>query len=132
VRAFALPSATLASRAHGLSPEEGMPVAPGGDQGAAFLVLHGPGEEPMDWVRAGEALSAVLLTAVHHGLAGAPFTDVLEVDHPRDLVRGLLPGPDRPYVVVRCGYSTGVGGLPDAPRRAVAEVLRDEQDRVAR
>jgi hypothetical protein len=114
-----------------LFPEEGMRVAPGGDRGSAYLVLHGPGEQPLDWLRAGEALSAVLLTAVGHELAVAPFTDVLEVEHPRDLVRGLLPGLSNPYVVIRCGYPPIGADLPAVPRRAVAEVLRDEPDRVA-
>jgi hypothetical protein len=106
-----------------LFPEQGMAVPPGGDRGAAYVVLHGTRREPLDWLRAGEALSAVLLTAVANGLAVAPFTDVLEVDHPRDLVRGLLPGSRHPYVVVRCGYATGLEQLPAAPRRAVDEVL---------
>jgi hypothetical protein len=114
-----------------LFPEEGMRVAPGGDVGSAFLVLHGAGEQPLDWLRAGEALSAVLLTAVGYELAAAPFTDVLEVEHPRDLVRGLLPGSSCPYVVIRCGYPPTGGDLPAAPRRPVAQVLRDEPDRVA-
>jgi hypothetical protein len=118
-------------REFALFPEEGMRVAQSGDLGSAFLVLHGPGEQPLDWLRAGEALSAVLLTAVGHELAAAPFTDVLEVEHPRDLVRGLLPGASNPYVVVRCGYPPTGGDLPAVPRRDVAEVLRDEPDRVA-
>jgi hypothetical protein len=107
-----------------------MRVAPGGDLGSAYLVLHGPGEQPVDWLRAGEALSAVLLTAVGHDLAAAPFTDVLEVEHPRDLVRGLLPSSSCPYVVIRCGYPPTGGDLPAVPRRPLAEVLRDEPDRV--
>jgi hypothetical protein len=107
-----------------LFPEEGMPVAAGGDRGASYLVLHGPGQGRVDWLRAGEALSAVLLSAVQAGLAVAPFTDVLEVEHPRDLVRGLLPGPSHPYILIRCGYAPSAEPLPDAPRRAVDEVLR--------
>ncbi len=124
VRDFALPSAMLASRANELWPEEGMVVPPGGDRGASFLVLHGPGESTVDWLRAGEALSAVLLTAVARGLAVAPFSDVLEVEHPRDLVRGLLPGPTTAYVVIRCGYATSDEPLPAAPRRGADEVTR--------
>jgi hypothetical protein len=123
VRDFALPS--------GATPEQGMPVPPGGDRGAVYLILHGPGEAPQDWVRAGEALSAVLLTAVNAGLAVSPFSDVLEVDHPRDLVRGLLPGLEKqhPYLVVRCGHATGAPPVPASPRRGVDEVLhRDAVD----
>ncbi len=104
--------------------ELGMPVPPGGDRGAAFLVLHGPGEQAVDWLRAGEALSAVLLAAVGAGLSTAIFTDVLEVEHPRELVRGLLPARSQPYVLVRTGYATDPAPPPASPRRGVAEVLR--------
>jgi len=107
-----------------LFPEQGMEVKPGGDQGAAYLVLFGTGDEPLDWLRAGEALSAVLLTAVGAGLAVAPFTDVIEVEHSRGLVRGLLPGRSHPYVLIRCGYPTGLDAPPAAPRRGVDEVLQ--------
>jgi hypothetical protein len=120
VRDFAPPSVLAA----GASEVRGIPVAPGGDRGAAFLVLHGPGQERLDWLRAGEALSAVLLGACRAGLAAAPFTDVLEVAHPRSLVRGLLPGQAHPYVLVRIGYPVGGGDLPAAPRRSVDEVLQ--------
>ena len=125
VRDFAPPSAKLASNAHQVVPEQGLPVSEGGDRGAAYVILHGPGERGRDWLRAGEALSAVLLTAQRYGLATAPFSDVLEVDHPRDLVRGLLPGPSHPYIVIRCGYQGSEEPIPIAPRRGVDEVLRE-------
>ncbi len=114
-------------REFALFPEQGMPVTPGGDRGASYLVLHGPGEERLDWLRAGEALSAVLLTAVSLGLAVAPFSDVLEVSHPRDLVQGLLPGLSCPYVLIRCGYSVDEP-VPASPRRSLAEVLFEPMD----
>ena len=57
-----------------------------------------------DWLRAGEALSAVLLTAVSRGLAVAPITDVLEVEHPRELVTAYCVPGGIPYALVRCGY----------------------------
>ncbi len=110
VREFALP------------PREGMTIEPGGDRGAAYLVLYGPAEEPDDWLRAGEALSAVLLTATVHGLSTAVISDVIEVERTRDLVRRLLGGGGNPYVVVRCGRGTG-GDLPEAPRRAPDDAI---------
>jgi hypothetical protein len=111
-------------REFAMFPHEGMATPPGGDRGASYLVLHGPGHEPLDWLRAGEALSAVLLAAVSFGLAVAPMTDVLEVEHPRDLVRGLLPGSSEPYAVVRCGYPVDPAAVPEAPRRTSDEVIR--------
>jgi hypothetical protein len=106
-----------------LSPREGMAVTPGGDRGAAYLIVHGGGTEVGDWLRAGEALSAVLLTACSRGLAVAPLTDVLEVAHPRELVTGLLGGDGVPYVLVRCGYPSDSTPLAPSPRRDPAEVI---------
>jgi hypothetical protein len=116
---------SAAGRVSNMADEQSLAVAPGGDRGAAYLILHGPGERALDWLRAGEALSSVLLTAAQAGLATAPFTDVLEVDHPRDLVRGLLPGLSHPYVLVRCGYPGSDQPLPAVPRREVDEVLHE-------
>jgi hypothetical protein len=84
-------------REFAVAPYEGMPVAPGGDRGAAYLILHGPdAADPVRWLRAGEALSAVLLTAVSRGLAVAPH-------HGR--ARGRAPA--------------GAGPVPGRRRRAV-------------
>lgn len=101
----------------------GLPVTPGGDLGAAYLILHGEGTAVADWLRAGEALSAVLLAAVSRGLAVAPLTDVLEVAHPRDLVTGLLGEPGVPYALVRCGYPIDPTPLAPSPRRDPVDVI---------
>ena len=111
-------------REFAVSPQEGMPVAAGGDLGAAYLILHGPdAADPRSWLRAGQALSAVLLTAVSHGLAVAPITDVLEVAHPRELVQSLVGGTAEPYAVIRCGYPVDDTELPEAPRRSAEEAI---------
>jgi hypothetical protein len=106
-----------------LNPNKGLTVAPGGDRGAAYLILYGEGTAVGDWLRAGEGLSAVLLTAVSRGLAVAPLTDVLEVAHPRDLVTRLLEGHGIPYALVRCGYPIDSTPLAPSPRRAASEVI---------
>ncbi len=112
VREFAVP------------PHDGIPVEPGGDRGAAYLILHGDGGDSQDWLRAGEALSAVLLTAVSRGLAVAPLTDILEVEHPRELVQGLLRNGGMPYALVRCGYPVDSTPLAAAPRRSAGDVIQ--------
>lgn len=114
-------------REFALNPFDGMRAEPGGDLGAAYLVLHGPGTTRTDRLRAGEALSAVLLTAVARGLRVAPITDVIEVDHPRDLVRGLLPERDEPYAALRCGYPIDVPEAPASPRRKLHDVLKSRK-----
>lgn len=106
-----------------VAPNEGLAVQPGGDLGALYLILHGDGDGPKDWLRAGEALSAVLLTAVSRGLAVAPITDVLEVERSRGLIAGLVGRDQCPYVVVRCGHAVDLEELPAAPRRPAEEVI---------
>ncbi|GAB1693676.1 Acg family FMN-binding oxidoreductase [Krasilnikovia sp. M28-CT-15] len=89
----------------------------GDDRGTTYAILHGPGDGPRDWLRAGEALSAVLLTTVVEGLANSPMTDVLEVPEAAGLVRGLLPGGDVPYLVLRIGVAVESDAPPPTARR---------------
>ncbi|HET6531690.1 MAG TPA: nitroreductase family protein [Actinoplanes sp.] len=96
--------------------DAGLPTGPGDDRGATYAVLHGAAETPGNWLRAGEALSAVLLTAVAEGLATSPMSDVLEVAEARTLVQGLLPH-GRPYLVLRLGYPAESEAPPATPRR---------------
>jgi nitroreductase len=100
----------------GLTPGEDF------DRGAVFVVLFGDEDEPGWWLRAGEALSALLLTATADGLATAPLSDAIEVSWPRHLLRGLLSGIGQPYLVVRLGYGPSED-LPPAPRREPPEVI---------
>jgi hypothetical protein len=105
-------------------PNEGMMVEPGGDHGARYLIVYGPGDEPSDWLVAGEAVSAVLLTAVNLGLSVAPISDVIEVERPRSLIRGLLPKSGQPYLIVRCGQSVDGAPIAETPRRGATEAIR--------
>jgi nitroreductase len=106
------------------APNEGMTVEPGGDHGARYLIVYGAGDEPQEWLRAGEAASAVLLTAVSLGLGVAPISDAIEVEHSRSLVRRLLPEPGQPYLIVRCGHSVDAAPIAEAPRRDASEAIK--------
>lgn len=107
-------------------PEGGhaMVAGPGRDQGAAYVIVFGIGYRPIDLLRGGEALSALLLIATAEGLATAPLSDAVEVTWPRHLLRYLLSGHGEPYVVVRIGYTDSMEPLPPTPRRAPAEVIQ--------
>jgi hypothetical protein len=51
---------------------------------------------PLDWLRAGQALQAVLLTAAHHGVAASFLTQSLELaDREQLAANGCLRPPDR-------------------------------------
>jgi nitroreductase len=105
----------------GLRPGEGF------DLGAAFVVLYGTADDPAGWLRGGEALSALLLTATVHGLATAPVSDTTEVEWPRRLLRDLLAEVGEPYLVVRLGYSDTTEEVPPAPRRDAREAIEIDE-----
>jgi hypothetical protein len=95
----------------------GLPAGTAHDRGAAYVVLFGDDVRPIGFLRAGEALSALLLLATADGLATAPLSDPVEVSWPHHLLRGLLADIGEPYLVVRLGYPDNEGPLPPAPRR---------------
>jgi len=103
--------------------ETGEPSGPAHDQGAAYVVLFGTGDQPADLLRGGEALSALLLLATADGLATAPISDAVEVEWPRHLLRGLIAGIGEPYLVVRVGYRPESAPLAAAPRRDPRDVI---------
>jgi len=101
----------------------GMPAGEGRDEGASYVVLFGVGYRPIDLLRGGEALSALLLTATAEGLATAPLSDAVEVTWPHHLLRYLVSDLGEPYVVVRLGYVDSADPLPPVPRRAAVDVI---------
>jgi hypothetical protein len=100
----------------------------GDDRFADYLILATAGDESVDWLRAGQALSAVWLTATARDLAMSVMSDVVEVPASRALVAGLLDGDDYPQLVLRAGYQGQPVPPPVTTRRALADVLDDDQD----
>ncbi|MCP2292534.1 Acg family FMN-binding oxidoreductase [Nocardia amikacinitolerans] len=92
---------------------------------AELLVLATTGDDRLSRLRAGEAMSAVLLTATNVGLATCPLTEPLELPELRRKVRqGVLNGTTHPQVVLRIGLlPAGTTPLPATPRRPLQEVL---------
>lgn len=107
----------------------GLPAGEGFDVGAAFVVLFGAADGPVDLLRGGEALSVLLLAATAEGLATAPLSDTIEVEWPRRLLRDLLAGVGEPFLVVRLGYRNAADEVPPAPRRDPTEVIDLEGSR---
>lgn len=97
-----------------------------GPDGATLTVLATTGDTPLDHLRAGEAASAVLLTATRLGLASCVYTEPLELTSTRALIRDcVLGGGLEPQLVVRLGYAPEKTlPLPATPRRPIGEVLR--------
>ncbi len=84
-----------------------------------LAVLTTAGDTPADWLRAGQALQRVLLTATLHGISASFLNQPLDL---RDMRRRTDPRHRRghPQMIIRLGYGLAV---PRAPRRPPAELL---------
>lgn len=107
------------------------PVSP--DESAGELLVFGTtSDDPMSQLRAGEAMSAALLTATTIGLAACPLTEPLEISRLRTIVRtDVLHDMGFPQMILRVGWAPiAAGPLPETPRRMLDEVI-DPFDRAA-
>jgi hypothetical protein len=97
------------------------------DDGATLCVLSTGLDSALEWLRTGEALSAVTLTAAVSGLASCTLSQVAEVRVVRDLVRRVaLGGAGEPQLVLRLGWpATATFPAPATPRRPLADVTGD-------
>ncbi|MFK3981029.1 Acg family FMN-binding oxidoreductase [Micromonospora sp. NPDC050397] len=99
-----------------------LPVGPGHDAAASYLLLFGDDDEQSSWLRAGEALSAAWLTAVGLGVSVLPLSEAIEVESTRQALRQVLSGLGHPYLVLRVGFAD-----PDHAGPAHTPRLRSDQ-----
>jgi nitroreductase len=85
-----------------------------------LAVLGTEGDEPADWLRAGQALQRVLLTAAGAGVQASFLNQPVQVDALRPRLAAAA-GDVHPQVVLRLGFPDGTGKA--APRRPLAAVL---------
>ncbi|MFI7670642.1 Acg family FMN-binding oxidoreductase [Nocardia sp. NPDC049526] len=92
---------------------------------AELLVISTSADDRLSRLRAGEAISAVLLTATNIGLAACLLTEPLELADLRRRVRHeVLDDLAQPQAILRVGWlPTSALSLPITPRRSVADVL---------
>jgi hypothetical protein len=86
-----------------------------------IAVLSTSGDEPADWLRAGQALQRVLLVATRLHLSTTPISQPVEIPS----IRSMLSDPRSgrwAQMVIRVGYGVPA---PATPRRPLAEVLPD-------
>ncbi|HET6479973.1 MAG TPA: nitroreductase family protein [Actinoplanes sp.] len=84
-----------------------------------ILILATDGDRRVDWVRAGQALQRVLLTATWQDLATTPISQPVEVPWVRRLL--IEPGSGLfAQMVLRIGYGRAAEG---SPRRPLSDVL---------
>ena len=95
------------------------------DDAAELLVIATVGDDLIDWLRAGEAMSAVLLAATQLELATTPLSQALEVETSRrELQQEVLHLPEHPQLIIRVGWpASGAAELPFTKRRDLSSVL---------
>jgi hypothetical protein len=116
-----VPQTMVAQRDFGtLSPGSGH------DNAASYAVLYGTGDEPIDWLRAGEALSAVWLTATAYGVSRMPMSGPFKVPFTRHQLDRMLGEIGHPCRVMRLGIpdtaSDGPGRNPRLPAERSIEL----------
>lgn len=103
VRPASPPQTTVPARDFGAGGT--LPIGPGHDRAAVYGVLFGAEDEPVSWLRAGEALSAVWLTATGLGASVLPLSGVVELPGTRETLRQLVAATGWPYLVLRLGVA---------------------------
>lgn len=99
------------------------PALGGREEEPTVAILTTPSDDRLDWLRAGQALMRVLLTATAEGLGASYFNQPLELPDLRVRMRDDLALPGFPQLVLRFGRPVGRWPVP-TPRRPVEELLR--------
>ncbi|HVV29368.1 MAG TPA: NAD(P)H nitroreductase [Mycobacteriales bacterium] len=116
----ALPGRPFADPALGQAPG-----ASGDDDENVLVVLGTTSDDRLSRLRAGEATSAVLLTATALGLASCPLTEPLELGDTWQILRDKVISGSYPQMVLRIGWApVNADPLPATPRRELADILK--------
>jgi nitroreductase len=101
-----------------------LPVSEAHGDAGTFAILYGPGDGEVDWLRAGEAMSAAWLTATERGLSVVPLSATIEVAVTRERIRHLIAGLGHPYLVLRFTTRDPAGtAAPHTPRLPADQVI---------
>jgi nitroreductase len=90
---------------------------------ATLLLIGTSSDDRLSQLRAGEAMSAVLLETTRQGLGNCPLSQPLEVGSTRKTLQDeVLGGTLSPQIVLRIGWAQE-DPLPPTPRRPVEEII---------
>jgi hypothetical protein len=92
------------------------------EQHPVVTVLHTPEDRTGDWLRAGQALMRVLLTAAADGYAASYLNQPLELPGLRQQLRDELRLAGWPQLILRLGQPAGPLP-PPTPRRPASDLL---------
>ncbi len=99
-----------------------LPITWGHDNFASYAILYGLAEQPRGWLRAGEALSAIWLTATEHMVAVLPLSAAVESPATRQALRRMLAGVGYPYLALRLRIADPAQSSPPRTPRLGADV----------
>jgi hypothetical protein len=122
----ALTAVTAAIEAQGarqltLRPGQLLELAAAADHAQVFVLLYGSTNEPLDWLRAGEALSAGWLTATGRGVAVLPHSAPPETIATREARRTMIAGSGFPYLILQLGAAEPADS--DMPRLPADQII---------
>jgi hypothetical protein len=107
-----------------------MPVSAEHDRSAVFAMLYGRSDDTSGWLCAGEALSAVWLTAIGRGSTVLPISAPIEVGATREVLRRIVSGLGYPYLVLRLGIiDAHLPEPPHTPRLAADQIIERTPNR---
>jgi hypothetical protein len=102
-------------------------IPEGHDNAATYIILYGLAEQSHSWLRAGEALDAIWLTATEHGIALLPLSAAVESPATRQVLHRILSGLGYPYIALRLGIADATlpatARTPRLPAEANIEIL---------
>lgn len=98
-------------------------AGPGDDRYTTYLAFATATDTTTDWLRTGEAVSAVLLTAATLGVASSVLSEVIEVPGARALLHAMIAPAGFPHLTVRLGLNASGSEPPPTPRRPYSEVI---------
>jgi hypothetical protein len=121
----AQPDGTVPVRHFAAGEQEQIGLGRDESDGTVLAVLSTDTDDALARLRAGEALSAVLLAATRIGLATDPISQPLEVAETRtQLPAAVHPGRAHPQVLLRLGWApVGEVAVPRSGRRPVEETI---------
>jgi len=100
------------------------PTSSGHDKSAMFAILYGPDDEPISWLQAGRALSALWLYAVAHNIAVVPLSAAVEEAFTRQKLHRMLAGLGYAQLAVRLGIADpNQEATPHTPRLPASETI---------
>lgn len=97
-----------------------LPAETASSHNQCLLLLGTVGDNPANWLRAGEALQRVLLEITRHGFTASPLTQAIEVPATRAALRAELGLSMAPHMLLRVGRAQQT---PATRRRRLVDVL---------